>query len=172
MSQINRPPIGLQSLLGSQNFGENPSNLLQDVTSQLDLLPFYGAYLQKDVREIGNLIGRGNAVNITVPEGELWLPIVVSGGLIGQIGSTSNIRLAITVEGIPGGFPAPGSGVCVAQQRSAVSSVVGDSCRIVWTPNPPLLLLPGYNLTLDVDKNASAGNENFEFNVWYYDLAL
>ena len=43
MSKINTPPIGLQSLLGSQSFGDNPDDLLNGVRGSLDLLPFYSA---------------------------------------------------------------------------------------------------------------------------------
>lgn len=45
MSRINRPPQGLQKLLGSQNFGENPREFLQDVRPTVELRPFFSADL-------------------------------------------------------------------------------------------------------------------------------
>lgn len=47
MSKIHRPPRGLQHLLGSQSFGENPDQLAQVVTPTLDLTGYYSSELIK-----------------------------------------------------------------------------------------------------------------------------
>lgn len=54
MSQINRPPLGLQQLLGSQNFGDNPDQLAQNVQPSLDLFPFYASTLLRYKENTGS----------------------------------------------------------------------------------------------------------------------
>lgn len=60
MSKINTPPIGLQSLLGSQSFGDNPSDLLQQVRPAIDLLPFWGSTKLECQWSAGNRSAPGN----------------------------------------------------------------------------------------------------------------
>lgn len=47
MSKIHRPPRGLQHLLGSQSFGQNPDQLVQSVQPTLDMTAFYAGELLK-----------------------------------------------------------------------------------------------------------------------------
>lgn len=73
MSKINQPPFGLQSLFGSKNFGDNPSELSQVVGTGVDLLPFIAAE-RIDYRRATVLTqARGDTVDIKVPLGELWM---------------------------------------------------------------------------------------------------
>ena len=75
MSRINRVPFGLQDLLGSQNMGDNPSELSRVVAPTLPMMPFY--YAQKREYAVSNVVtvvdqdDSGGCV-IDVPEGEIW----------------------------------------------------------------------------------------------------
>jgi len=59
MSQINRPPLGLQNLLGSQNFGDNPRELAGAVAPTLDMMSFYGSGILRMRRISGALATEG-----------------------------------------------------------------------------------------------------------------
>ena len=72
MSRINTPPIGLQDLLGSKNFGDNPSDLLEQVRPVVDLLPFWGTQKLKFAAESATTAGAGSVVELDVPENENW----------------------------------------------------------------------------------------------------
>lgn len=73
MSQINQPPFGLQALLGSKNFGDNPSVLAETVLPTVDLTMFLYAEKIFYERTASVLNARGQANSINVPAGELWL---------------------------------------------------------------------------------------------------
>lgn len=72
MSQINRVPWGLQSLLGSKNFGRNPQQLAEQV---VPVLPMAG-HLEFEVLEVtqtsGAITAAGQVVQIQVPANEAW----------------------------------------------------------------------------------------------------
>jgi hypothetical protein len=72
MGKINRPPIGLQSLLGSINFGVNPSELFETVRPTVDLFPFWAQQTWRIDQQTVNTAGFGTVITVTVPEGELW----------------------------------------------------------------------------------------------------
>lgn len=73
MTQVTRVPFGLQDLLGTKSFGENPSDLSQTIAPTLDLTAFLKAerrafQLQSSVQ----LFGNGQAGVFTIPTGQLW----------------------------------------------------------------------------------------------------
>lgn len=75
MSQINRVPFGLQDLLGSKNFGTNPSQLGQVVTPTLELWDFLKYERRARVISAG---GFATAVTqqielFVIPDTEIWL---------------------------------------------------------------------------------------------------
>jgi len=74
VSQINKPPIGLQSFLDSKNFGKNPSQLSDVVAGTVDLFPFLGVYdLFSEVSGPHTIAADGNFATVTVPTGQVWL---------------------------------------------------------------------------------------------------
>jgi len=79
MSRINRVPYGLQELLGSTAQGDNPSELLQEVRPAFDIEPYWHA--DRVVSTDGSVaaIGIGAGLAFTVPAGEYWVPIMLSG---------------------------------------------------------------------------------------------
>ena len=81
MSQINRPPRGLQDLLGSQNLGQNPADLAVIVQPTVDMLPYWAIEAQLVFAQTAGNLGAPAAVinSYTVPNGEIWFPITMSG---------------------------------------------------------------------------------------------
>jgi hypothetical protein len=65
MSKIHRPPRGLQHLLGSQSFGQNPDELAQSVQPTLDLTGYYSSELLKTAVVTGALAADGQVGSIT-----------------------------------------------------------------------------------------------------------
>lgn len=88
MSQINRVPWGLQSLLGTKNFGKNPSDLAQSVLPTVDLGPHLRYETMRTERNTGVIAAVGDTVEIEVPVNEAWQPITFGG----------NVQLAGTTE--------------------------------------------------------------------------
>lgn len=94
MSIINRLPWGLQSLLGSNSQGDNPNNLLRDVRASFDMFPLWGVDALAIGSNSGNAAVVGQATVITVPSGEIWIPITV-GGFIGATTIGDELGIAI-----------------------------------------------------------------------------
>lgn len=71
--RINTPPRGLQSFLGSQNFGDNPSDLSQIVQPVLSVFPFYlGEKLERFYSAEITFTTETSQTITTVPDGKLW----------------------------------------------------------------------------------------------------
>lgn len=72
MSQINRPPKGLQDVLGSKNFGVNPNQLSQSVVPTVDIGQFYTADLMDIARDDVTNLTLLDQAELTIPTGEVW----------------------------------------------------------------------------------------------------
>ena len=105
MSKINTPPIGLQSLLGSQSFGENPDDLLSGVRGTLDLLPFYAAVKGRFKSNVGARNSAGSFCTVTMGggvgnEGEAGLLLGASMNLAVVAGG-ANFSGGIRIDDVP-----------------------------------------------------------------------
>lgn len=72
MSQINRVPRGLQSLLQSKNFGVNPSELSEVTVPMVDIGSFLKANLWRVTTASIAVPTLGTQLRIAVPEGKVW----------------------------------------------------------------------------------------------------
>ena len=74
MSQITRVPFGLQDLLGSKNFGVNPTELGQQVNPTLEMFPFLAAerltYFDSGAMTV---FSDSQWFIKVIPDGELWM---------------------------------------------------------------------------------------------------
>ena len=77
-SKINTPPVGLQDLLGSQSFGENPNLLTEVVSPTLEQFPFLSADKISAYTQQQNVAATDPAVIFAFlqPAGEVWMPLV------------------------------------------------------------------------------------------------
>lgn len=73
-SQITRVLFGLQDLLGSKNFGDNPAEFGEIVIPTLEMFPFLST--ERSVitsTDVVTLVDEGDIGSMVVPQGELWL---------------------------------------------------------------------------------------------------
>ncbi len=97
MSRINRVPFGLQELLGSTAQGDNPSDLLQDVRASFDIEPLWHADRIESIEGTGTQQTIGAGIQVTIPSGEYWRPIVFSCIQNIAIGDSTGIVLTMTL---------------------------------------------------------------------------
>lgn len=110
MSRINRIPKGIQNLFGNVAAGMNPNELLQDVRPSIDLTQFWSVEQIDHVGAVGSFGAVFQQNLITVPAGQLWIPIsfslditttVIGESVAASIGisdaaNTSRVHLAST----------------------------------------------------------------------------
>ena len=143
MSRVNRPPLGLQGLLGSQNFGDNPDELLQGIRPSLDLLPFLGSGLLKRYSITGSRATAGSIVKTGDHVGEAWYVLSISVQRLGAINGT-DVQSAIDIS-----YVEQDTGV-VDEHILAVSPqqtlALNQEYAFTWEPKVPLLIEPYVNI--------------------------
>ncbi len=72
-TQITRVPIGLQSILGTQAQGQNPSELAQVVAPVVDLTSFYAFRNEKWEIKASGQFTSNTSWNVEVPDGKVWI---------------------------------------------------------------------------------------------------
>lgn len=96
-------PKGLLSLLGSNSFGSNPSELGDIIAPTVDLAGFYMAQAQT-VRStsVNPLVAGPNTgtLNLTVPVGELWFLHSIDIGIFGVAASSAACSAAMVQDGV------------------------------------------------------------------------
>jgi hypothetical protein len=122
MSKIHRPPRGLQHLLGSQSFGQNPDELAQNVQPTLDMTGFYSAELLKTATKNTMMSGEGvvGQIKFTAP-----VALVAAGIEMGPLtGTDTRVSFDIRVSDLGGvGFSTVvGSQPCVQYPTGATPS--------------------------------------------------
>lgn len=163
MSQINRPPVGLQSLLGSQNFGDNPSDLAQQVLPQIDLFPFWAQQSLELAYETATSAGNGSIIELRVPDGKIW-------GMLGadfgedMIVANDDCKNAIAVDKGSGGVDF----AVVASINENVQALNGFT-YCVWNP-PMIFWLPSGSLVRGISNSSNASSRDFSMGAIYYEL--
>lgn len=94
MSVINRLPKALQEFLGNTQAGVNPSELTQVVSPGFDMTPHWSVDQMQWQSVVGVVTTVGNAATITVPQGEVWRPLHLTGYMAG-LDEGDDIRLEI-----------------------------------------------------------------------------
>lgn len=102
MSRINRVPVGLQDVLGSTAMGDNPSDLLEEVRATFDMWPFWMADRVRHIAASASVAVRGATVIITVPQNEIWQPIILSIALSGGVDVGTTFRMTPCMFTVPG----------------------------------------------------------------------
>lgn len=133
MSRINQPPWGLQDLLGSKNFGDNPSELAETVIPSLDMVDFLTADKIDYEREAGFGTARGDNIAIVVPEGELWMMMEASGVGIPSAAGDS-VSLEIDIIAFPNA-PFPTAPMTLQFSGPADTMIsTGDTVGVTYSP--------------------------------------
>lgn len=99
MTQVTRVPVGLQSFLGTQAQGKNPSELGQLITPVLDIGLFLGVQ-QEQWQRVGGLFSTDTQLFIEVPAGQVW--VLRSIGLVnGGGGPSASYDVSVYLENLP-----------------------------------------------------------------------
>lgn len=139
MSAINRPPLGLQGLLGSQNFGDNPSDLLQQVRPTIDLFPFLGSQVLSQRQIQGGRVDQGLIVTQPVESGEVWAIVGASGFCDPSGPGPYTLSMAIGLNDL-NNVSAVGGTHYMAQTRQATGQAGNHFQSVSWNPPQPLIL--------------------------------
>lgn len=167
MSRINRPPLGLQGLLGSQNLGVNPDELGQQVLPTLDIFPFYGAQLTTHFSIPGGRTTEGTIVSKVIPAGEMWGLIGVGAVCAGITGAGGDIQLSIQLAQLPGNAPGQFHPLVTGPLQTVNATNVPTLSLVLPFP---LLLEPNTEIFLVADVNTLAAADSFRLSILYYKL--
>jgi len=161
MSKINSPPVGLQSLLGSKNFGENPDDLLREVRPTVDMLPFWGSQRLRFDQTVAIQAGVGSMVERQIPLGESWLVLSASITILNLASGAEN-GLAIHLDDSLVGTIS----FRVAYQWSGTNpQPANQESSCIWQPPIPYLLAGG-----SVIRGWNAGINPAQSGSWQLDI--
>lgn len=167
MSRINRPPNGLQQLLGSQNFGDNPNELEKSVQPTLDMFGFYGAGLLR--QENAGVIQAAPAGPVTGFEFKQYSAIVSASFHIDQTsGGSGNVALGIGLTEVAGEYPNEHN-LIVATNPSNYINNSYPTAAVKF--DRPLIVEPGIWIFGHLLYAGLTGAQDFRLNVLYYDLS-
>ena len=173
-SRINRPPVGLQDLLGSQSFGDNPNELLQFVTPTLDLEQFYESDLIDATALAVQIPGTLAATNIDIdqPEGSLWIPYAENLTLNGAV--DPGVKFGVTFQLVNAAFPTFPAGIVTTHARGQhfAASVIGEVMGYGFLfPRPIPRRGPcTWRAVVQYDQGAGAGNDEFIHSLIFLSL--
>jgi len=167
MSQINRPPVGLQGLLGSQNFGQNPNDLAQQVLPIVDLFPFWSSQTLKFDKQTGTSAGGGSLIETQVPTDKTWGVLSCAFALsMATLNLDYNMQIAIDEN-------ATGTEFFVVASRTQVGNLKADiPIAALYQPRHIVWLPPGYVIrgVFNSDGTGDASVKTFELDTVYYEL--
>lgn len=171
MSKINSPPLGLQDLLGSQNFGDNPDELARTVFGGVDLIPFLGSSRLSYARatESNTLTIGGGIAPLTVPEGEAWYLLGATANGVGfQVGNEYSIQLAM--RKVFPLFPTAEHIIAPMEVRTQVSSSHIEA--VTYQPSQPILLQPFSELAIRLFRVPNIGTVTYEVTAQFIRLTV
>jgi len=172
-TKINRPPSGLQWLLGTQSFGKNPDQLSLVTLPTIEQLPFLGVQTQQVSRDTVTANARGPWCSIEVPDGEYWIPIQAAFRSIGVQTAGDSLSMSIQVGDLPGaGSLATSGGIVLASSPLQTAVAVGDVFKLAWTA-PSTFLVAGqtrFRGFLDSYNPGGLADINVDLMIWYYRL--
>lgn len=165
MSQINRVPQGLQDLLGSQNFGDNPSELGSVVAPTLDLERLLFAERRWFSYKLAANVAVDGSFNVhTVPAGELWLVenCAVGVTLAGVGGSWQGVfgvsATQLTNVDTAGALSVPVAGL--GQLNANAGAIIGTGQAVFSHSFPkPLPFYPGEQIGFHLVNGLYAGGQ-------------
>jgi len=170
MSQINRPPIGLQSLFGSKNFGQNPSELSQIVSPSVDLFTFLAQQELRFLKESVTTAGFDSVVEIQVPDNQIWAVLTVS--FAAEVLSASNddmyAQIALS-ENFAGAVRYIVHSSEVPPQNTPYRN--GTFWATVWQPSQLWWMRSG-TVIRGIWNGSNIASKDFDLDVVYYRLEV
>jgi hypothetical protein len=119
MSRIAGFPTGLLDLVGSQNFGVNPKEMVESISPTIDLGQFFLASkllvgFNPGTDIVANGANTAKTFSLTVPAGELWIVKALSLFLSTGVGEAMTATPILTVNA---GTMSIGQGVTLAASQ-------------------------------------------------------
>lgn len=164
MSRINRTPGGLQTLLGSQNFGDNPSELGPVVAPTLDLLPFYGSEVLRSQYIQGTRASEGEVARTAL--GGRVAVIGASARIVAGVVGAGYVQFSIGLTKVSGEDPSKPVFLATSENQTIA---LGDTPAFGMTFPFPLIIESGVQVLANFDA-VNGGNFTVELGVLYYDL--
>lgn len=95
-------PDGLLELLNSKHLGTAPNEISDIVGAGIDMWPFWTRTLQATDFLGGTMQNVGDALEIVVPDDELWSPIAIGGNIVaGAVGEDVRYSILVNLSGSP-----------------------------------------------------------------------
>lgn len=163
MSRINRVPFGLQDLLGSTNFGDNPSELAPVVAPTLDL----NLWLASERREAtyGNLVaGTSDGVGgqLVVPEGEMWI-CSLAGITLSTIGTDAkDVWLSLTIQDVRGSDQPTQNHPLGSWRFQSPAGTNASNLGFMVNFGTPFLAFPGENFRANRNAGDYTGTNSYQ----------
>ena len=168
MGRINTPPVGLQSLLGNTNFGDNPSDLSEVVAPTLEFFAFMAQQKVHFERNAGSLAGQGFATQIVIPDGEIWALLGVN-GFVNFNAAGDEIQYQINIRDAPN-IPVVDPQHVLAHTPVVTATNALEPLQLVYEPNHLWWLQPGTRLQLNVNEATSGVAVSYTLRAMYYKL--
>lgn len=171
MGRINTVPVGLQSLMGNTNFGNNPSELAEISAPTIDLAPFLGAYKVGYARNAASLNSTGpTGTGVEVPEGKVWIPIATTVYINGFDAAGDIINLWAELREAPG-LPTAAPRFAFLQTGRITANAVFDVHAITYTwPRWGVMLQGGTKMNMYVGNITTSGTISCEIGCMYYEF--
>ncbi len=168
MSKVNQVPVGLQAFLGSKNLGRNPDELLNEIRPVVDIFPFLSGYQQTSSNSSGTANTDNFSLTVTVPDGEIWLPIQVQGSSRAQNTCTWVHRLF--AQNMPNMLGTMEMGT--APDSGTFTFTDADFLYSTYWQNPGLkiIFLPGTDFVFQTNRTVGSNNLDVFLTVQYLRL--
>lgn len=176
MSRINRVPKGFLDFLGTQNQGDNPSELMQDVRPSIDLFPFFAAERVSLFSDSVNSAGALDGVTFVVPDGEVWFPLFWSGRYsIAANGDTCDLHLSVTKPANGQQNPAEAStirNVIQSAYFTGATTTAGEQLDVTYTFPMLVSFGTGSEFVANFREATTAVLSTFRAALWYYKFSV
>jgi len=171
MSIINRPPLGLQELLGSQNFGDNPKQLGGVVAPTLDMLPFYGSGILRMKRVSGSLASEGEITSIEFSDKVAVLSVAAFNEAL--LLANGQSQLGLFISGPPSDNLPVDFQHCLATGPggTGATSAIGTAAAVAYSFPFPLVVEPGTAFHVHWLANSASQLAVVQLSVLFYDLS-
>ena len=161
-SQINRPPFGLQSLLESQNFGQNPNALLLDVRPTIELDKFFKfPNLRRDQVQNTAVAAINANAEVLVPNNEVWEIVAWDGQVVNSAAAGARARIMLRLRVLTP-EPVGGTGLFASDVAHSEAPTILDATAttvrygVTWNAPENTFVGPGCGfqaLVTDLDLN-------------------
>lgn len=145
MSRIGKAPAGFQDLLGSVNFGDNPSDLSNVAQAIVEMYPFLAS--TNLVRAAATTVAAGPTAEafLEVPQGEIWFVRFIASSMVAaNVGDAFSLQVGLS--------EVTGSSIInLATSARFTAAVAAQRFQVSYTPSQLLPLTNSQNVRAAVE---------------------